>query len=111
MYIPEPKYRSKKVVINGEVYDSKKEYSRYRDLQLYEKGGMITDLQRQVTFELIPMQRGKGKTERSVKYIADFTYTENGEMVVEDVKGFKTKDYIIKRKLMLSVFGIVIKEV
>lgn len=105
------KYRSKKVVMQGEVFDSQKEYSRYRDLILYEKGGLISALQRQVAFELIPKQKGNTRNERAVNYIADFVYEEGGETVVEDVKGIRTKDYIIKRKLMLLVHGIEIKEV
>ena len=75
--------------------------------------GGITDLRRQVPFTLIPSQKGAdGKViEYPVKYIADFVYTENGKTVVEDVKGYKTPEYIIKRKLMLQVHGIRIKEV
>lgn len=60
----------------------------------------------------------KGKTtrvllERSVKYIADFVYTDKatGQTVVEDTKGVRTKEYIIKRKLMLYLHGIRIKEI
>ena len=79
---------------------------------LLEKAGAITDLQRQVKFELIPSQRIGGKVvERSCNYIADFVYQENGQTVVEDTKGFKTKDYIIKRKLMLWVHNIRIVEI
>lgn len=91
---------------------------------MLEKAGEIKDLQRQVKFELLPTQREadtigkrggihKGKViENGVNYIADFVYTESrtGEKVVEDSKGMKTKDYIIKRKLMLYVHGIRILE-
>lgn len=116
------KYHSKKVTRNGITYDSVKEYKRHCELLLLERAGVIQDLQRQVEFELIPAQREpdrvgvrggkiKGKTiEQAVRYIADYVYTENGQKVVEDVKGVKTKDYIIKRKLMLWVHGIRIKE-
>ena len=92
-------------------FDSKAEMNRWNILTLMEKKGEISELRRQVPFVLIPAQRVDGKcVERACKYIADFTYIENGKMVVEDTKGFKTKDYIIKRKLMLYVHGIRIRE-
>ena len=106
------KYGAKKVTVNGETFDSQKEYRRFCELSLLEKAGKVTNLQRQVKFELIPSQRIDGKVvERACTYVADFVYTENGKKVVEDTKGFKTKDYIIKRKLMLYVHGIQIKEI
>ena len=117
------KYHSRKVTIDGITFDSQKEYRRFRELCLLEKAGRITDLQRQVKFVLIPAQyepdtigkRGgkkRGKLiERECSYMADFVYTENGSQVVEDTKGFKTTEYIIKRKLMLERYGIRIKEV
>ena len=118
------KYRSKKVEFNGIVYDSKKEMKRHCELLQLEKAGAITDLQRQVKFILIPTQREpstigkrggvkKGAViERDCTYIADFVYTTaDGIKVVEDTKGFRTKDYIIKRKLMLYIHRIRIKEV
>ena len=106
------KYKNRKITVNGEVFDSKKEYIRYRELALLEKAGQISDLKRQVKYELIPSQRVNGKVvERACTYVADFVYTENGKTVVEDTKGFRTKDYIIKRKLLLYVHGIQIQEV
>ena len=120
------KYHSKKIEVNGIVYDSKKEYKRHCELLLLEKAAAITDLQRQVKFVLIPAQYetferygkkgqrlkdGSRCLEKECAYIADFVYLENGKKVVEDVKGFKTPDYKIKRKLMLWVHGIKIKEV
>ena len=106
------KYKNRKLTIDGEVFDSHKEYARYRELALLERAGQISDLKRQVKYELIPSQRIGGKVvEKPCAYIADFVYTENGETVVEDTKGYRTKDYIIKRKLMLHVHGIRIKEV
>ena len=116
------KYHSRKITRDGVTYDSVKEYRRFCELSLLAKAGAITDLQRQVEFVLIPPQREpdtigvrggikKGKViERGVTYIADFTYKENGKLVVEDCKGFRTKDYIIKRKLLLYLHGIRIKE-
>lgn len=120
------KYRSKKITVDGENFDSKKEFSRYRELILLQRAGKIKELQRQVKYELIPPQydtikRYSNKTglplkdekklaERGVYYIADFVYkTQDGE-VVEDTKGVRTKEYIIKRKLMRYVHGIKILE-
>ena len=106
------KYYNKKVTYNGIAFASKKEARRYSELLQLERAGVITDLQMQVPFVLIPSQRINGKVaERECKYIADFVYTENGKKVVEDTKGIKTKDYIIKRKLMLYTHGIQIREV
>ena len=105
------KYHARKVSVDGITFDSKKEARRWSELKLMESAGIITDLQRQVTFQLLPSQKGDGRTERPVKYVADFTYQENGKTVVEDTKGMKTKDYIIKRKLMRYIHGITIKEV
>lgn len=106
------KYGSKKITVDGIEFDSQKEAHRYCELRLMERGGLIQDLKQQVEFELIPSQRYDGKVvERPCKYVADFVYKENGQIIVEDTKGFKTKDYIIKRKLMLYLCGIRIKEV
>lgn len=97
-------------------YDSKKEAKRATELKLLEKAGIISRLQEQVVYELIPSQYrivdGKKKCiERAMKYIADFQYVENGNTVVEDAKGFRTEVYRIKKKLMLYFHDIQIKEV
>lgn len=106
------KYHSKRTAVDGIVFDSKREAQRYTELTMMERSGYISELRRQVKYELIPSQRRNGRVvERSVAYVADFTYIEDGVLVVEDVKGFRTADYIIKRKLMLWVHGIQIKEV
>ena len=114
---------------NGIVFDSRKEAQRYAELLLLKRCGKIKDLELQKSFELIPAQyettnevytrgpnKGKPKQgkciEKAVTYIADFCYIdESGRTVVEDTKGFKTKDYIIKRKLMLYMHGIRIVEI
>lgn len=107
-----PKYKNRAVTLNGEKFDSHKEARRYGELVLLQRAGQISHLERQVKYELIPSQRVDGKVvERACTYVADFVYMENGKKVVEDTKGFRTKDYIIKRKLMLYVHGIRIKEV
>ena len=116
------KYHNRKVkTSDGCIHDSKKEAIRWNELKLMESAGKIHELRRQMEFLLIPPQyedvvTGKRKkkklVERAVIYRADFVYhDENGVMVVEDTKGFKTRDYIIKRKLMLYVYGIRITEV
>lgn len=108
------KYHSRKITKDGEVFDSVKEYRRWCELKLLERGKAIADLNRQVKFNLIPAQKdpATGKVvERACDYIADFVYWDGKKYVVEDTKGFKTKDYIIKRKLMLYVHGIRIREV
>jgi hypothetical protein len=106
------KYHAEKTELDGIVFDSKKEAQRYAELKLLERSGAIHNLQRQVRYELIPAQKKDGKTvERACHYIADFVYTENGKTVVEDVKGFRTKEYVLKRKLMLQVHGIEVREV
>ena len=108
------KYGNVKTVIDGVTFDSKAEAKRYEYLSLIQRAGHIRNLKTQVEFELIPkLVNENGKTERAVKYKADFVYSRDGinGIVVEDVKGFKTKDYIIKRKLMLDKHGITIIEV
>lgn len=107
------KYNSKKTVVDGQKFDSKKEARRYQELLLLEKAGEIKNLSRQVKFVLIPSQRDEnGKVvERECSYKADFTYEEGIKRVVEDVKGYRTKEYIVKRKLMLYQYGIRIREV
>ena len=106
------KYHSRKTVVDGITFDSRKEASRWQELKFLERAGAISDLKRQVRFELIPSQRvDKKVTERACNYNADFTYIENEELIVEDAKGYRTPEYIIKRKLMLYTHGIRIREV
>lgn len=105
-------------------YDSRKEHRRANELKLWQRAGIISNLREQVPFVLIPAQYGeagtdlKGKPvkvllERACRYIADFVYIDNatGKTVVEDTKGVRTPEYVIKRKLMLAVHGIQIKEI
>ena len=100
------KYNAKKTVLDGITFDSKKEAARFQELRLLERAGEIQDLYCQVEYELIPKQKG----ERACHYVADFVYTENGKKIVEDVKGKRTREYIIKRKLMLERHGVKIRE-
>lgn len=106
------KYHNYSFTADGKRFASKKEYKRYQELQLLERAGEIKDLDFQKKFVLIPAQRKHGRYERECSYIADFVYrTKEGELIVEDTKGVRTKDYIIKRKLMLWVHDIRIWEV
>ena len=110
------KYHARKWELGGVTFDSQKEARRYQELRFLLLSGVIRDLQRQTPFELIPAQRDDtGKLlERPVTYRADFTYwDENGRFVVEDVKSkaTRTREYIIKRKLLLYRHGIRIREV
>lgn len=122
------KYRNRKVSVDGITFDSRKEAQRYRELKLLLLAGEIIGLQMQVPFELVPAQyeetgavyskgprKGQPKQgkciEKSVVYVADFVYWQDGQRIVEDTKGVRTTDYIIKRKLMLHKYGIRIREV
>lgn len=122
------KYNAQKVTVDGITFDSRKEANRYLELKLLERGGVISDLQLQVEFELIPNQYATEKRygkngkqlkdkqvllERKCCYVADFVYTDKrtGEKVVEDCKGFRLEIYKVKKKLMLYRYGIRIKEV
>ena len=108
------KYGNRKIITEDGRFDSLREFRRWQELKLLERAGEIGCLRRQVAYELIPAQydRRTGKlVERSVRYVADFVYETDGFTVVEDVKGCRTKEYIIKRKLMLHVYGLKVQEV
>ena len=110
------KLNARKVVIDGKTFDSQAEAFRYQELLLLQRAKQISDLKTQVEYVLIPVQKENGKViERKCSYIADFVYNENGKTVVEDVKGYRGgatyEIFKIKRKLMLQVYGIKIKEI
>ena len=128
------KYGNTKIMVDGIQFDSKREAARYQELRLLERAGRISGLQTQVKYVLIPTQReasfevyksgpNKGRRkpgkvlECECSYIADFVYNQDGETVVEDVKGYRDQasagyaKFVIKRKLMLERYGIRIKEV
>ena len=100
------KYKSKKVIVDGITFDSKRESNRYCELKLLERCGKIKDLALQPKFELQPSFKKNGKTIRAINYVADFTYfdIELNKNIVEDVKGFKTKEYILKKKIFEFVY-------
>ena len=122
------KYGNRKVIDgNGNKFDSKKEKDRYSELLMMEKAGLIQNLQRQVHFELLPAMyenvvielKTKFKEERkcvyrATEYIADFTYLQDGQEIVEDVKAsirFQDPVYKLKKKMMYYIHNIKIKEV
>ena len=123
------KYNNGKARCNqGHIHDSRKEARRCNELTILEKAGEISKVRQQVKYVLIPTQRERssevykrgprkgepkeGKLlEKECCYYADFVYTKNGREVVEDTKGMRTEVYKIKKKLMLQVYGIRIKEV
>lgn len=125
-------YNVKTRTSDGNVFDSTKEARRWEQLLLLLKAGEITNLQKQVKYELIPNQYetyerysktgkrlkdGVRLAERKAEYVADFVYTiaNTGETIVEDVKGCKKgvayEYFVLKRKLMLAVHSIRVKEV
>lgn len=126
------KYNSKKIIVDGITFDSKKEATRYKELRVLEKTGIISDLQRQVKFTLIPAQykpvettlsmsnknnrvQKKKLIERECAYYADFVYSRDNKAIVEDVKGYRKGQayslFTIKRKLMLYIYGIHVIEI
>ena len=131
------KLNNKTITIDGIEFQSIKEGNRYCELKLLQRAGKISNLELQKKYELIPAQyetvetgeyykvgakKGQPKTkqvciEQSVCYIADFVYQENGQTVVEDVKGFRDPasatyaKFVLKRKLMLYIHKIKVKEV
>ena len=132
------KLRNKAIIIDGQRFDSRAEARRYGQLRMLERAGEISDLQMQKMYELIPghyeyvptgkiFSRGARKGQKEykrvtvelpVKYIADFVYkTKDGNTVVEDVKGYSDPNsatyakFVIKRKLMLWIHGVKVKEV
>lgn len=107
------KYGNKKVLVDGIWFDSKKEANRYQDLKLMQKAKLIRNLMVQQVFELAPSIVIQGRKRPALHYKADFTYFDDrqgGEFVVEDVKGFKTEGYKIKRHLMKTEHGIEVLE-
>lgn len=100
------KYNARKTVVDGITFDSKKEARRYSELKLMEKAGDIYNLELQPRFLLQDKFRYKGEPFRKVEYIADFRYTDKtGATVVEDVKGYKTETYNLKKKWFLRQYG------
>ena len=100
------KYGACKCVVDGIKFDSKKEASRYMELKIMEQAGVIRNLRLQVPYVLI----NKSKYGREIKYVADFVYYENSDIVIEDCKGFRTPVYRLKKRMIAEKYDIEIKE-
>jgi hypothetical protein len=100
------KYGNKQVIYDGIPFHSTKEGNRYLELKLLQRAGVISNLELQKPYVIIHAS----EYGNDVKYIADFVYEQDGRTVVEDSKGFRTKEYVIKKRLMAERFGIIIKE-
>jgi hypothetical protein len=98
------KYRSVPTVVDGKKFPSKKEARRYGELKLLVRAGKISGLRCQVAFNLVVNEI------HVCKYVADFVYFEDEKRIVEDTKGFLTKEYKLKKKLMKACHGIEIRE-
>lgn len=115
------KYHNKPLNIDGMHFDSRGEFERWQELRLLERVGEISNLRRQVAYELIPAQYeppttdSKGRTrrgrllERKCTYVADFVYQSGSKSIVEDYKGVQTEVFKLKKKLMLWRYGIEVK--
>jgi len=99
------KYGNRKTKIDGFTFDSAKESKRYLELKILLRAGKIRDLILQPKFTLQEPFTYNGKVERAITYTADFSYIKDGEKIVEDVKGFKTDIYKLKRKMFLYKYG------
>ncbi len=105
------KYKNKVTETPDGRFDSEAEYRHWCHLKIRQRLGEITHLERQVTFELAPAVTIQGRKRPPLRYVADMTYIEAGNLVVADVKGAITPEYRIKRHLMASVHGVEIREI
>ena len=107
------KYGNKKVFIDGIKFDSQKEGNYYLKLKLLEKGNIIKDLELQKVYELQPGFKLGNKTYRKIEYKADFCYKtiSDDKLHIVDTKGFRTKEYMLKKKILAYKYGIEIEEV
>lgn len=107
------KYNARKTTIDGITFDSKREAARYQVLKAELDAGKITGLRLQPAFELIPAYKSPstGRRVRAIKYIADFEYYRDGEKIIEDVKGYRTREYRNKKKAFEYIYGIPITEI
>lgn len=112
--VPGAKYGNKKVTAaDGTKFDSLAEFHRWTHLNMLQRGGHISDLRRQVVFEMVPSVKfaGAARARPAIRYIADFVYQENGIEVIEDVKGVETTEFKLKRHLMKALLGLEVKVV
>ena len=107
-----PKYGNKKsVAADGTKFDSKAEMYRWCHLQMLQRSGHISDLRRQVSYELVRSVKfaGAARAKPSIRYVADFVYVENGVEIIEDVKGVLTTEFKLKRHLMKAILGLEVR--
>ena len=101
------KYNAQKTSVGSIAFDSRAEATRYKQLCLLQKAGVISELELQPTFTLLDaFTDWSGKKHREMKYRADFRYIEEGREIIEDVKGMETKVFKIKQKLFLSRYNL-----
>jgi hypothetical protein len=95
------KYGNEEFIVDGITFDSKLEAKRWKELKVLQQANKITNLRRQVKFNLQPSYKKNGKTIKSINYIADFYYYDlkKRKYIVEDTKGFKTDVYKLKKKI------------
>ena len=108
------KYHNRKIIVDGIKFDSRLEARRYQELKTLERAGVIQALTLQPEFELQPAFKKNGKTYRRIAYKADFSYfsVKEGKVIIEDTKGFVTKEYALKKKLFEYRYpDLTIKEV
>ena len=106
------KYGAVKTQVDGITFASKREAARYVELKQLERAGHIGNLELQPAFEIIPAMMLDGKKQRAIKYLADFKYVDHtGDTIIEDVKGHKTREYQLKRRLVKHLYGIEVREV
>jgi len=98
------KYKNKKVVVDGEEFDSIRESQRYKELKLLLRAGEISNLELQPRFLLQDSFKKNGRVFRKIEYVADFQYIENGKTIVEDVKGIQTDVFKLKHKIFEKVY-------
>lgn len=98
------KYKNRKIVVDNIKFESNLEATRYKELKLLQRAKQISNLRLQVPFLLQEGFKKNGKTHREIKYIADFVYEENGQTIVEDVKGLQTDVFKLKHKIFEKVY-------
>lgn len=109
-----PKYKNKKIVNRFGSFASMREWNRYKILHARQRCGVISNLRRQVKYELVPKVkfRSEARAKPAIRYYADFVYDDEwGAEVIEDAKGRVTKDYRLKKHLMKALLQKEIIEV
>jgi hypothetical protein len=99
------KYHSRKTIVDDIMFDSKREADYYGELKLRKRAGDILDFELQPEFVLLNGFRRDGKAIRAIKYRADFKVVyKDFSVEIVDVKGYLTKEYALKKKMLLAKF-------